>query len=181
MFASIISLYILFTSLNVKHKGMKKYISTEASSKDGVLKFNWIWITEHMLFYSSEKYPEEDSYSKYLTEVRFAYCSQCGLGAPISLGATHAIHTNTHDWEKIPKPGVAKGWFGVASRFCTHLFRYHVRLARGTERQLWGCSVDALRDGHGMAAWRPLKCLHSGRAYKFSFWCERRLPWWSSS
>lgn len=24
---------------------------------------------EHMLFFSSEKYPEEDSYSKYLTEV----------------------------------------------------------------------------------------------------------------
>jgi len=61
-----------------------------------------------MLFYSSEKYPEEDSYSKYLTEVRCAYCSQCGLGAPISLGATHAIHTNTHDREKVPKAGAAK-------------------------------------------------------------------------
>jgi len=25
--------------------------------------------TEHMLFYASEKYPEEDSYSKYIAEV----------------------------------------------------------------------------------------------------------------
>jgi secreted Zn-dependent insulinase-like peptidase len=26
-------------------------------------------LTEHMLFYASEKYPVEDSYSKYITEV----------------------------------------------------------------------------------------------------------------
>lgn len=30
--------------------------------------FNWC-IAEHMLFYASEKYPLEDSYSKYITEV----------------------------------------------------------------------------------------------------------------
>lgn len=28
--------------------------------------------TEHMLFYASEKYPLEDSYSKYITEVKFS-------------------------------------------------------------------------------------------------------------
>ena len=27
------------------------------------------WLTEHMLFYASEKYPVEDSYSKYISEV----------------------------------------------------------------------------------------------------------------
>lgn len=32
----------------------------------------WL-ITEHMLFYASEKYPVEDSYSKYITEVLFVY------------------------------------------------------------------------------------------------------------
>ena len=28
---------------------------------------------EHMLFYASAKYPEEDSYSKYITEVIYTY------------------------------------------------------------------------------------------------------------
>jgi hypothetical protein len=64
-----------------------------------------------MLFYSSEKYPEEDSYSKYLTEVRFAYCSQCGLGAPISLGATHAIIQTRMIERRFPKQGLPK--FGL--------------------------------------------------------------------
>lgn len=30
------------------------------------------FIAEHMLFYASEKYPLEDSYSKYITEVLIA-------------------------------------------------------------------------------------------------------------
>lgn len=29
------------------------------------------FVVEHMLFYASEKYPEEDSYSKYIAEVPF--------------------------------------------------------------------------------------------------------------
>ncbi len=72
------------------------------------------------------------------------YCSQCGLGALISLGATHAIHTITHDWEKVPKTGAAKVWFCVASRFCTHLFRYRLgvgkRHRKATLRMFCGCT-----------------------------------------
>jgi hypothetical protein len=30
---------------------------------------SWWFFTEHMLFYANEKYPVEDSYMKYLTEV----------------------------------------------------------------------------------------------------------------
>lgn len=31
--------------------------------------FYFLFLAEHMLFYASEKYPVEDSYSKYITEV----------------------------------------------------------------------------------------------------------------
>jgi len=33
------------------------------------MKIVFFLLTEHMLFYASEKYPVEDSYSKYITEV----------------------------------------------------------------------------------------------------------------
>lgn len=37
-----------------------------------------VWVVaEHMLFFSSEKYPEEDSYSKYLTEVSISHIHTC--------------------------------------------------------------------------------------------------------